>query len=369
MGYSQTVHLLPSSGYAGDGIGLPVLVGRNTRLDLTLDTTGAPADAVVSVVIETSSFSCRDNSDAHRVTWRELVAETEVTGAVAQMIAVTGADAFVRARYAVSLPSGETAAPLALSGRASCILSASATRTASGVSDAVSLEQYHGGRFALVVASAPGGGQTLTVTIERSADGQSGWTAAASFAVASAATEYTVETADLDAFVRVRWTLSGAGPWTFSVAGASSLIFARTRDRTLLGIRTGAIPNVTAAQYLAAFETSTETVLGDLSAFNLPLRQWGSDLRQACIALADWQLLASRSKDPAEGGNLYVVEADRWNQWLAQVGGRVPGAVGRRVRPPNVIDSTPPERDGTRAAYKFASDPPRDSRRSRRVVY
>jgi hypothetical protein len=367
MGYSQTIHLLPSSGYAGDGIGLPVLVGRNTRLDLTLDTTGAPADAVVSVVIETSSFSCRDNSDAHRVTWRELVAETEVTGATTQSIAVAGADAFVRVRYAVSLPSGEAAAPLALSGRASCILSASATRTTSGVSDAVSLEQYHGGRFALVVSSAPGGGQTLTVTIERSADGQSGWSTAASFAVASTATEYTVETADLDAFVRVRWTLSGAGPWTFGVTGASSLIFARTRDRTLLGIRAAAIPGATTAQYLSAFEAATAAICGDLSAFNLPLRAWGADMRQACIALADWRLLTSEGEE-AQGG-IYGTLRDEAADWLANVGGRVPNVRGRSIRPHGVIDSTPPERDGSRAAYKFASDPPRDSRRNRRVVW
>lgn len=368
MGYSQPIHLLPSSGYAGQGIGLPVLVGRNSQLDLTLDTTGAPADTTVSVTLETSAFAARDSSAAHLVTWRKLGNPIELTGAGSAVMSIAGADAFLRARYDIELPAEEPAAPLVLSGRASCVLLASAVRNTAGVSGAVSLEQYHGGRFALVVTDAPVG-QNLTVTIERSNDGQTGWTAAASFAIASVAGEYTVETSDLDAYVRVRWAPSGAGSWTFGVAGAASLIFARSRDRSLIGIRTGAIPNITVSQYLAAFETATETIIGDLSAFVLPLRQWGADIRQACVALADWQLLAARSKDPADGNNLYVVEADRWNQWLAQVGGRVPGAAGRRVRPANVIDSTPPERDGTRAAYKFASDPPRDSRRVRRVVW
>lgn len=371
MGYAQPIQLLPSSGYAGSGIGLPVLVGRNSTLALTLSAPDAPVDAIMSVTLETSAFAVRDGRSCHSVTWRKLGSVVELVGPGSVAINASGADAFVRARYALTLPADTSAVALSLSGQGSCVLASPASRSGAGVGDAVDLAQYHGGRFAAVVSVAPAG-QTLALTIERSGDGLTGWTTAATFPAIAAAGEYAVESADLDRFVRLRWTPSGAGAWTFGASGSTSLIFARARDRALIGIRNGAIPDTTAAQYLSAFETATATINGSLTAFVLPLCAWDADLRQAAIALADWQLLSSRSKDPArsaEGGNVYQIEADRWTQWLAQVGGYVPGAPGRRVRPANVIDSTPPEADGTRAAYKFVSDPPRDSRQRRRVVW
>jgi hypothetical protein len=365
MGYSQPISLLPSSGYAGNGIGLPVLVGRNDTLDLSLVVTGAPASASVSVTLETSAFAVREGC-AHSITWRQLGAAIELTGLGSTSVSVSGADVFVRARYAVSLPSDVSAMALSLGGRASCALVPSAARSGASVGPVIDLAQYHGGRFAALVSAAPGGGETLALTIERSSDGVSGWTTAATFATISAAGEYAVESADLDQYVRTRWVPSGAGSWTFGVTGTTSLIFARSRDRSGLGIRSAAIPGVTSAVYLAAFEAATDTMKGDFTAFVLPLRGWGADTRRACTALADWHLLTNQGEEPQ--GGIYRTLFDEWSLWLANVGGRVPGAAGRRIRPADVVDSTPPERDGTRAAYKFASDPPRQSG-SRRLVW
>lgn len=366
MGYAQPIQLLPSSGYAGSGIGLPVLVGRNSTLALTLSAPDAPVDAVVSVTLETSAFAVRDGRPCHSVTWRKLGSVVEFVGPGSVAINVSGADAFVRARYALTLPADTSAVALSLSGQGSCVLASSVSRSGAGVGDAVDLAQYHGGRFAAVVTSAPDG-QTLALAIERSGDGLSGWTTAATFPAIAAAGEYAVESADLDRFVRLRWTPSGADAWTFGVAGSTSLIFARSRDRSLLGVRSAAIPDATSAQYLSAFEAATAIMQGDFSAFVWPLVQWGADTRRSCIALADWHLLTSRGEEPQ--GGLYGTLRDEAADWLANVGGRVPGAAGRRIRPADVIDSTPPESDGTRAAYKFVSDPPRDSRQRRRVVW
>lgn len=365
MGFAQPIHPLPSSGYTGQGIGLPVLVGRNGTLALSLSAPDVPVDASVAVVLETSAFAVRDGSPAHVVTWRQLGATVELAGPGSVSVQRTGADAFVRARFDVTLPSDVSATGLSLSGQASCVLAAPASLTGAGESAPVDLEQYHGGRFSALVTSAPGGGQTLALTIERSSDGVTGWTTAASFPAIAAAGEYSVESADLDRFVRVRRVPSGVGAWTFGVSGATSLIFARARDRSLLGIRSAAIPSVSASQYLSAFEAATDIIKGDLGAFVLPLRRWGSDIRKAAIALADWSLLTSVGEEPQ--GSIYRTLFDEWSLWLANVGGRVPGVAGRRIRP-DAEDSTPPERDGSRAAYKFASDHPRQTG-SRRLVW
>ena len=204
MSYAQPITLLASSGYAGQGIGLPVLVGSNRMLDLQLSALDAMADATMDVIVETSAYAVREGSDRDAITWRRLGSTVQMVGPGSVALALAGADAFVRARYTVNAGSAEPCLALGLSGQARCVLVAAAARSGAGVSAAVDIEQYHGGRFAANVTSAPGGGQTLALTIERSEDGQSGWTTAATFPAIAAAGEYAVESADLDRFVRVR---------------------------------------------------------------------------------------------------------------------------------------------------------------------
>jgi hypothetical protein len=352
MGFSQYVDLLPGSGYGGEGIGAPIFVGRNRSLSLTLDVTDAPSDAAASVYLETAASQ-------HATRWRKLGSTISATGTGSTALDATGADAFVRARYDVTLPADTEAVGLSLSGHASLVLLASAARTAAGVGDRVDVAQYHGGRFAAVVASAPGGGQTLALTVERSGDG-AGWATAATFPAIAAAGEYSVESADLDRFVRVRWVPSGVSSWTFGVAGTSHLIYARVRDRAALGIRTGAIPDTTSSQYLGALLSGTKIVSSHYSRYDHPLRSWDEDTSQATIALADWHLLTTRSKDPARtnegGGGLYSVEADRWTQWLLLVAGAQPGTNGRKLVPSNIVDSAPSNEKGEVKRYSFASN-------------
>jgi phage gp36-like protein len=362
MTYAQTIALLPSSGYNRNGSGLPVRIGRNSSLALDVVVSNAAPDATTNIIIETSSFAVRDR-DRHAVTWRQLGSSIDIVGNDTSTISLVGADAFVRASYTI------TGAPVSLSceGLATCPLVASQSITTSGVSSAINVAQYHGGRFVASVSAAPVG-QTLTLSIERSSDGTK-WETAATWTAITATGNYAIESADLDKFVRIRWVASGAGTWTFGVAGKLSLIFARTRDRLLLGIRSAAVPGATAAKYLSAFEAATDTIEGDLGAFVLPLVQWGEDMRRHCIALADWFLLTAEGEEPQ--GGIYSTLYLQAQEWLQNVGGRVPGNHGRRIRPANVIDSTPPDANGTRAAYAFQSDPMRDSRSGcrRGVIY
>lgn len=368
MGYSQPITLLASSGYAGQGIGLPVLVGSNRALELRLDAPAIEATTTVDVTIETSAYAVRED-ERYIVTWRKL-GQASLVGSGSTALSLNGADAFVRARYAVAGASGDGIAGLALSGAARCVLEASASHSGAGVGSAVDIEQYHGGRFAAVVSAAPGGGETLVLTLERSEDGVTGWTTAATFPAIGAAGEYAVESADLDRFVRIRWAPSGAGSWTFGVSGRTSLIFARQRDRVRAGIRQAAIPNVSAAQYLDFFEAATATMVGSYTAFVHPLRAWGADTRQNCIRLADGLALTSRSKDPVgpeDGGTVYAAAENAALDWLAQVGGYVPGSSGRRIRPADIVDSSPPQQDGRSSNYTFMSDAPRQT--GRRLVW
>jgi hypothetical protein len=349
MGFAQYIELLPGSGYGGEGIGAPIFVGRNRSITLALDVTDAPSSAIASVYLETASsqFATR---------WRKIGTTIESTGVASTALTATNADAFVRARYAITELGASNAIGFALTGQARCILLASTALTGTGTSEAIDLAQYHGGRFSAVVSSAPGSGQTLALTIERSGDGLT-WETAATFASITVVGEYSIESADLDRFVRVKRVPSGIGSWTLGVAGTSHLIFARARDRSLLGIRNGAIPGTTAVQQLGALIAATGIVTSYYNRYDHPLRAWGGDTGQATIALGDWALLTTQSKDPApigQGGGTYQLEAERWTAWLGLVAGV---ERNRKLVPSNIVDSAPSNEKGEVKRWSFASNP------------
>lgn len=352
MGFAQYIEPLPGSGYGGEGFGAPIFVGRNRTITLTLDVTDAPSTAIASVYLETASTQVAGTR------WRKLGATIESTGVASTSLTVTNADAFIRAHYAITELGSSNAIGLSLTGQAQCALLASSALAGSGTSAVVDLAQYHGGRFSAVVSSAPGNGQTLALAIERSGDGSS-WTTAATFANIASIGEYAIETADLDRFVRVKRVPSSVGSWTFGVAGTAHLIYAHARDRSLAGIREGAIPNANEpAQILHALMTATATVNTYYSRYDLPLRAWDLDTQKATIALADWELIKSRSKDPAklaEGGSTYIEAVQQWLAHLALVGGTGPG--GRKLNPSGIIDSAPPNEKGEVKRWSFASNP------------
>jgi hypothetical protein len=348
MGFSQYIDLLPGSGYGGTGIGAPIFVGRNRSIALTLDVTDAPSDAAASVYLETaaSQFSKR---------WRKLGTTVDVAGPGQTSISATGADAFVRARYAVAEPN---TVGMGLAGRASLPLVAAAAVTGTGVTTAVDMAQYHGGRFAALVTAAPGGGQTLALTVERSGDGE-GWATAATFSAISAAGEYTVESADLDRFVRVRRVPSGVGSWTFGVGGTAHLIYARVRDRSMLGVRGAAVPDVDdTTKALATAIRASADVATLLNRYDHPLIAWPGDIVGHTIAFWDWYLVAGEGADANDpGAILYRQVRDDAERALRLIGGAERGIAGRKAAPVGIVDSAPANELGEVKRWGFESTP------------
>jgi len=345
MGSGQYLDLLPSSGYTGRGIGASVFVSRNRSIALGLTVADAMADTVTTIELQTGAYqaACK---------WRRLGSTLVLNGAGVASVSAAGADAFVRAVYDVASPSGDVPG-LALNGSATLVIAESAPRTGTGQTAAIDMAQYRGAQLSLVVESGPVGAELL-VTLERSANGDA-WESVTDFPVAAGASEFDIETADTDRFLRVKWKAGGASPWVFGVRGESHLIYATPRDRSLLGVRLAAIPDTSSTQYLAALRTASTVVSSYYTRYNHPLIAWDSDTKQATIALADWQLAASRGNLPDK--SLYSAEADRWMQHLRFVGGVEPGGGGRKILPSNIKDSTEPTIEGQVKRWSFESLP------------
>ncbi len=357
MGFSQHIQPLPGSGHGSRGNGAPIFVGRNRRISLILDITDAPLTAAASVYLETASSQFAKQ-------WRKLGTSFGLTGTGTVSTVANGADAFVRAQYVNTLAGTE---PLgySLTGQAQCVWLDSAARTGAFAGPAIDMAQYHGGRFAAVVVAPPATVHTLTLGIERSGDGIT-WEPVESFKTnsqlnptqISSSGEYQIASADLDRFVRIVGQSTG-DTWTVGVSGTAHLIFARTRDRARVGIRNGAIPNTSSAQYLDALLAATKTVISYYNRYDHPLRAWEEDTTQATIALADWRLLTTRSKDPArsnetERGGTYVETAKEWTSWLALVAGVDNG--GRKLVPSGIVDSAPANERGEVTHWQFDSN-------------
>lgn len=346
MGFASRHDLLPSSGYIRSGIGPALFVGRDRRLALTLDVSDADPITSVDVCIETAASHLAE-------AWRSLGAFPQVTTAGLSTLTVDGADAFVRARWGIVAPPGVQAVGMSLVGAASLVLAPPAARDGAGSLAPVNLAQYHGARLALLVTAAPAG-ETLTVTVERSGDGQA-WVPAAAFEVMAGIGETAIASADLDAYVRVSWVASG-GSWTFGVAGTSHLIYARVRDRAMLGIRRAAIPDTTPDQYLDALLTATGDVAAYLNRYDHPLMKWGHDIASRTIAFADVHLLRSRGEEPG-ASNIYGAAKADAEAWLAAVAGL--GDSKRTLAPVGIVDSAPANAQGEVKRWYFVSDPPR----------
>jgi hypothetical protein len=98
---------------------------------------------------------------------------------------------------------------------------ASGTRTASGSGPATPTQAYNTLRLTLSVTAASGTTPSLTVTIETSADGSTGWTTLGS-AYAAQTTTATVRKvfSGADRYVRASYTITGTTPsFTFDVTG------------------------------------------------------------------------------------------------------------------------------------------------------
>ncbi len=95
-----------------------------------------------------------------------------------------------------------------------------AARTTSGSGPAVAVGASNTVRAQLNVTAATGTTPSMTVTIETSADGSTGWTSVGAFSAVTTATTARKVASALDRFIRVSWAITGTTPsFTFNVSG------------------------------------------------------------------------------------------------------------------------------------------------------
>ena len=342
--------LIPDAGFAASGVGPAIFVGRNRTIDLSLSLADIATAGTLDVSVETAA-------SAQAPTWRKLGAFAQATAAGAYAFSPSGADSFIRARYALS-----TGAELGFSvtGSASLSLLASSTIAASGVSAAVDVGQFRGARLTLDVSALTGAAPVLDVTVETAATATGAtWRTVATFDTVTAASTVDLTCADFDRSIRIRSTLSSGATATLSVVGESVFVFAGPAERARLGIRGGAIPDVQPSDAAEAMIAASAIVLGYLGRFELPLRAWGDDLRRACIIVADWILLSNRGADPskAPGAELYRIAYEDMTGRPGQRGWLDKVAARDGVVPAGIVDSTNPGAGGELRRLAVSSEP------------
>lgn len=100
-------------------------------------------------------------------------------------------------------------------------LQASTTQTASGNGSAYEMADNGTLRLTLAITAASGTTPSMTVSVDTSTDGSTGWTSVGTFAAQTTTTAGVRKMfTGLDRFARVSWTISGTTPsFTFSVVG------------------------------------------------------------------------------------------------------------------------------------------------------
>lgn len=335
MSRTLPVELIASASFGSSGRGAPVFVGRNRALALVLDIADITTGGTLDITVETASSRSASS-------WRTLGAFTQATTAGPATLTLAGADAFVRATWSIS---GSALSAFTVGGDAGLSLLAPSSLTASGVSTPVDIAQYRAARLTLDVTAATGSSPTLDVTIETAASSTATtWRTVAAFTSASGSGAEEVLVSSLERFVRARYVLSGGSTFDIALDGVAELVFASPTDRARLGIRGGAIPDVTAEDVAEAMITASRTVAGYYGRYEHPLRSWQDDTRTAVVVVADFLLLTNRGGEPGKDTSAtayftrykeYVGEPPQRLGWLDMVAKNL-------VEPQGIVDSRDP---------------------------
>jgi len=138
---------------------------------------------------------------------------------------------------------------------------------------------------------------TLTLFIETSLLGVSGWTTVAQLALTAQGSTL-VFVPGCKRFVRARWTLAGGGA-TFAVTGTAHQIYAEPSDITDVSVPEVTLSAITvpdrARQCLRSSSEADDYLSGG---YTLPLTAWPDSLRKHVANMAGYELLAKRGFDP-----------------------------------------------------------------------
>jgi phage gp36-like protein len=227
-------------------------------------------------------------------------------------------------------------------------LHALGSETSSGNGTSTDLEQgtYPLRRVAqlkLRVTAASGTDPTLDVKVQTSTDA-SVWRDVASFTQASDATEEEKFFGELDAYVRVVWTIGGTDTptFTFSVLGVADELYATVSECAQWGLPSDVLDevgdSVVLGQLMAASQDARSYLLGH---FNPPFTSVGPEVRKnVCRVAIEGVLCNNIGIDPnPTAAELVVKQADDARSWFKQV------SMGRATA--SVTDSTPTTYEGS----------------------
>jgi phage gp36-like protein len=219
-------------------------------------------------------------------------------------------------------------------------LAASSVQTTSGTGAAVDLSTRDRLLRQTLAVSSATANSTLTVRLESSADGATGWKQFGAFTPATTTGAERLSFVSPERYVRAAWTITGGAPsFTFAVSGTQGICFANLEQLAGFGLPNAAISNLVATTRAEALAATTELASGILAArYTLPILLWGTDLAQATCKITAYDLLSVRGFNP-DGDDKNV--RMRWQDamdWLKAV------AEGS-ISPVGLVDS-PTDDDG-----------------------
>lgn len=202
-------------------------------------------------------------------------------------------------------------------------------------------------RADLVVTEVAGG--SVSVAIETSPDGATGWRQVAGFqAVSHAGARLTVTAQGCDRYLRAVWVLAPAATAAFAVQGTAHTLFANLRD--LQGeVPPNCFDHVPAgviADKLISASCDAEDALSHSR--ELPITQWSSSVRRRVAQIAAYLVIKWRGFNPDNAADEIIMrDAERAEKWLERV-------AKDRLRPAN---TTPESAMGPRVSSGNPDNP------------
>lgn len=219
------------------------------------------------------------------------------------------------------------------------VLHALATETASGSGAAVDLGTFSTVRVDLGVSVVAGTLPSLTVGIESSGNGLSGWRAVGALGPATAAGVGTATLAGVDRYVRGSWVISGTTPaFTFSLTTQPQSQYASIADVRELSLPATALePPVSMTQ--VEFDVAVNAQLVAISArvddalrtggYSVPLTgslgppsSYPEQITKAVADIAAYEILVTFGFNPGEYDENYKLRANAQWDWLRDIGKR-----------------------------------------------
>lgn len=231
-------------------------------------------------------------------------------------------------------------------------LAASAARTADGQGDAVDIGALRKViRLTVLVTAAATGGQ-LSLEVQTSEDGATGWRSCGTFPGPREAGRLDVTVAELARYVRLVWTIAGSAPsFTFSAAAEAHVVYCEPRHLNTWGAQEAAWQKATPSERAEICVLASSECDGYIARnHTLPLVAWPPELALYAAKVGVYHYLNGKGRTPMRGPedpiDMGFRDAMKWLKLLAD----------DKISPPGLVDSTP---DVVEGAAAIEGDEPR----------